>query len=1177
VSGSNASLNSLTVTSGITGSLLGTASFARTASYLNQLNQAVIVTGSYNLQASTGQNLFFNSSGQIGSSGTGTHITISPSTNVTSFGQVVSINNGMNVTPGANQATLGLGVTVGAYPAATIARFSSGSVTALAISGSGMTGTGSFNYSGNINATSFTGSLLGTASFAVSASWAPGGTVFPFTGSAHITGSLTITGSLSQGFTSSASGLYSHAEGVNNRAIGYGTHAEGYLTRAYGESSHAEGWLASTSGSYSHAEGYFTQASGSASHAEGVQTRTLGDFSHAEGNGTQANGYGAHAEGSVTYANGGGAHAEGSGTYADADVSHTEGQKTATMDTGAHAEGLFTTAGGIRLRNAATSSGDYFTQTEVYVQGDVLSQYPNSAVAGAYIHFQVQYTTTPPAPTDDPYDVVNTTILSSSYDSGTNITTLTIPTMSNYASLDALSGAATYVFLENQEESQTWNTFYGSNAHAEGYFTTATGRYSHAEGGESKALGLSSHAEGAGTIAYGTGSHAEGVGSTTGRNDAYLIDSTSSPINGITEIIVNSKYGNITSSLAAGNYIQYYETTGLGYAPALISSSIWTTPNTVINVYGPNLSGYTGGSIAYATSTSTGDYETGGNGAHAEGSYNQSYNDYSHAEGRTNFAIGQYSHAEGRSNIAYGDGSHAEGNQNETRGVFSHAEGFNTIAYAFNSHTEGEGTLAGGWGLQTPEVISGAFILEQAGDVTSYFTNGVEIVLHDINTLIASEPTAYVFTVDYSTWDGNKTVVTLTDTSLTLASKCIIGIYGQPQAFSWIEETYGNASHATGVSSVTIGNYSYVAGDNNIALGWKQHVVGKFNQTSSKAGAFIIGNGAEGVGRNNLMLAYDNRVEVTGSVMATMGFTGSLLGTASYVTNAATASFLLGSVASASFATTAATASFLLGSVASATSASVVSITNNVSTNATYYPTFVSSTSGHQQIQVDSSNLTWNPSTDTLTAANFAGNASTSTTASFAATARTIYNASPAETQNDNYILFNSPNQNAYNTAATDSTLVFNPTSVTLSARNFRSTTSLTVSGSTILSGSTSMFGNVNISGSTIVSGSLRGVVMLPTITTNTASLDFSKANFFTCSLANGVTTHVSASNYLPGQTINMLIVQGSAGTGKVSFPAAFKSGSLYTGSAVANAVDIVTFITFDTTNIYLSAIRNLK
>jgi len=42
---------------------------------------------------------------------------------------------------------------------------------------------------------SFTGSFLGTASYAVSASWAPGGTTFPYTGSAIISGSLTLTGS----------------------------------------------------------------------------------------------------------------------------------------------------------------------------------------------------------------------------------------------------------------------------------------------------------------------------------------------------------------------------------------------------------------------------------------------------------------------------------------------------------------------------------------------------------------------------------------------------------------------------------------------------------------------------------------------------------------------------------------------------------------------------------------------------------------------------------------------------------------------------------------------------------------------------------------------------------------------------------------------------------------------
>jgi hypothetical protein len=62
VSGSNAALNSLNVTNGITGSLLGTSSYAtqaltasnaNTASYVNQLNQSVVVSGSLTVSGST--------------------------------------------------------------------------------------------------------------------------------------------------------------------------------------------------------------------------------------------------------------------------------------------------------------------------------------------------------------------------------------------------------------------------------------------------------------------------------------------------------------------------------------------------------------------------------------------------------------------------------------------------------------------------------------------------------------------------------------------------------------------------------------------------------------------------------------------------------------------------------------------------------------------------------------------------------------------------------------------------------------------------------------------------------------------------------------------------------------------------------------------------------------------
>ena len=81
ISGSNAALNSLTVTNGITGSLFGTASFASTASFLNSTTNAFIQNGnSFGTTALLGTNdnqplaletngttrMFISSSGNIG-------------------------------------------------------------------------------------------------------------------------------------------------------------------------------------------------------------------------------------------------------------------------------------------------------------------------------------------------------------------------------------------------------------------------------------------------------------------------------------------------------------------------------------------------------------------------------------------------------------------------------------------------------------------------------------------------------------------------------------------------------------------------------------------------------------------------------------------------------------------------------------------------------------------------------------------------------------------------------------------------------------------------------------------------------------------------------------------------------------------------------------------------------
>ena len=118
----------------------------------------------------------------------------------------------------------------------------------------------------------------------------------------------------------------------------------------------------------------------------------------------------------------------------------------------------------------------------------------------------------------------------------------------------------------------------------------------------------------------------------------------------------------------------------------------------------------------------------------------------------------------------------------------------------------------------------------------------------------------------------------------------------------------------------------------------------------------------------------------------------------------------------------------------------------------------------------------------------------------------------------------------------------------------------------------------VSITGSLTVSGSLRGQVSALSISSNTASINMSTNNFFTLALVNGANTHINPTNINPGQTVNIRVTQGSLGTGTVSFPSFVDqpSGSLYTGSAVANAIDIVTMITFDSSIVFVSSVRNM-
>ena len=111
----------------------------------------------------------------------------------------------------------------------------------------------------------------------------------------------------------------------------------------------------------------------------------------------------------------------------------------------------------------------------------------------------------------------------------------------------------------------------------------------------------------------------------------------------------------------------------------------------------------------------------------------------------------------------------------------------------------------------------------------------------------------------------------------------------------------GDFSHAEGQSTNAIGTYSHAEGWATIASGSYQHVQGQFNILSSAQSAFIVGNGTNLASRSNLIFAAGSQVEITGSLTVTAGITGSLLGTASYATQALSASWAPGGAGTPTF------------------------------------------------------------------------------------------------------------------------------------------------------------------------------------------------------------------------------------------------------------------------------------
>ena len=421
-----------------------------------------------------------------------------------------------------------------------------------------------------------------------------------------------------------------------------------------------------------------------------------------------------------------------------------------------------------------------------------------------------------------------------------------------------------------------------------------------------------------------------------------------------------------------------------------------------------------------------------GNSAHSEGNYTTASGNYSHAEGFSTVASGDYSHAEGNSTVASGlyqsvvgqynisssapsafilgngtaNGSRsnlvfASGSQVQITGSFnvngnvlitgSATIGSSSLGASENTLTLGPspagGTGEGGQlGLNAVGGIytSASFIdnyqnqvrilkgtnASSTGLVAQWNLQTLQMQLPAYNSptaqpgtvsgLLAFDTSGNIITTTTGSGGGGVTInnnvdnyiVTATGTANTLNGESGLQYNGTSLAVT------GQVTASGAIISTANGAMYFRGGDD--AEFWDINVantVGIYGQQNSGSAGIKLGSSGPtlfgsasrfGIGTTTPTLG---TLEVNGNVWAN-SFTGSLFGTASWANNA--------------------------------TNATNVGITNNTSTAADYFITFVGSQSGNNALNVDDARLSYRPSTNTLTVDNLAGNASTATTAATA-------------------------------------------------------------------------------------------------------------------------------------------------------------------------------------------------
>jgi len=118
--------------------------------------------------------------------------------------------------------------------------------------------------------------------------------------------------------------------------------------------------------------------------------------------------------------------------------------------------------------------------------------------------------------------------------------------------------------------------------------------------------------------------------------------------------------------------------------------------------------------------------------------------------------------------------------------------------------------------------------------------------------------------------------------------------------------------------------------------------------------------------------------------------------------------------------------------------------------------------------------------------------------------------------------------------------------------------------------------GDAQISGSLGVTGSFSGDVVTLTAVSSTASINMNDGNFFTLDIPTGTTTHIDFTNIRPGQVINLQTTQPTT-TGSLEFSPSvkFAGGYPFIATTTGSAIDFITFVSLDGTNILGTGIKN--